>query len=162
MFKDPKTGELVNGVKKTGWRHDALIDIMIAEPQLQQRELAKIFDRTEAWISTLINSDAFQARLAERREEVVNPDIAASVEERLRALADISLQRLIEKIATPVQVVSDQFLLDTAKMSTASLGYGARAPAGGNINVGVVVQVPQKATSAAEWVSSIQPPRLPE
>lgn len=158
MFTDPTTGELTNGVKRVRWNHDALIDQMIAEPQLTQNELAITFGRTPAWISTLINSDAFQARLEARRKEIIDPTLTAGVGERLRALADVSLQRLLDKVSTPVQTVSDDFLLQTTKVVVQALGYGARPTSGAaNVNVGVVVQVPPKAATTQEWMASVEP-----
>jgi len=41
---------------------------------------------TQSWISLIINSDAFQAALAKRRDEVISPELRATVEERLRTL----------------------------------------------------------------------------
>jgi len=156
MHADPETGQLVNGIKKVRYSHDAMIDLLIAEPTIRQNDLAAIFDRTPTWVSLVINSDAFQARLAERRAELVDPTIAASINERLSALADATLTRLLDRVTTPVQVVSDDFLLRTAEVALKASGYGAR-PQGPAVNVGVVVQVPQKSSSEVEWITAHSP-----
>ncbi len=160
MFPHPETGEVTNGIAKVRYSHDAMIDLMIAEPSVKQNTLAEMFDRTPGWISQVINSDAFQARLAERRELLVDPVITASIKERLTAVAARSLELIVEKLNAPLagQMLSEDFLLKSAKMSTEALGYGARsAGPSQTTNVAVVVQVPQKIPSATEWVTAHSP-----
>lgn len=156
MFTDPTTGELTNGVAKVRYSHDAMIDLMIAEPSIRQNDLAAIFDRTPAWVSIVINSDAFQARLEQRRAELVDPQIIASIKDRISAVATASLDRMLEKLSGPLPA-TDNFILESAKLATKALGYGAREGGGGQTNVAVVIQVPQKAASAADWAAQYSP-----
>lgn len=153
MFTDPITGEKKDGIARVRYSHDAMIDLLIAEPTVSQRKLAEIFDRTETWVSLVVNSDAFQARLAERRAELVDPAIMASIQERLQAVASASLEKLHEKLLNPAAVHTDDFLFKSAELATKALGYGARTQNQGGTNVAVVIQVPGKASSAQEWAS---------
>jgi hypothetical protein len=159
MFTDPSTGQIVEGIKEVSYTHDAMIDLMIATPSISQGELAKHFGYTQMWVSKIIHSDAFQAKLQERKAELVDPTIRASVEERFRTVAALSLDKLINKLADPTQICGDDFLLKTAKLAGDALGYGARSGqgAGGQTNIAVVVQVPQKATSSSEWIATHSP-----
>jgi len=160
MFPHPETGEVTNGIAKVRYSHDAMIDLMIAEPSVKQNTLAEMFDRSPGWISQVINSDAFQARLAERKEQLVDPVITASIKDRLAAVAARSLELIVEKLNAPLagQMLSEDFLLKSAKMSTEALGYGARSvPGGSTTNVAVVVQVPNKIPDAREWVTAHSP-----
>src|SRR2546421_725388 len=61
-----EAGPLVRGLRYT---HEAMVDMLIAEPWISQNELAARFGFSPSWISTVICSDAFQAKLAERRGE---------------------------------------------------------------------------------------------
>ena len=162
MYADPTTGEITNGIKRVRYSHDAMIDLLVAEPTVKQNDLAAIFDRTPCWISQVINSDAFQARLEERRTALIDPTIVASIRERLQAVADISLQKVLEKVGSPIQIVSDDFLLKTAEFATKALGYGARAQSTSDVNVAVVVQVPPKMVSASDWASAHTPQMVEE
>lgn len=155
MFTHPDTGELTNGIRKARYSHDAMIDLLIAEPSIRQNDLAAIFDRTPAWVSIVINSDAFQARLESRREELVDPQIVASIRDRISAVATASLDKILEKLSGPLPS-TDSFLLESAKLSTKALGYGAR-DAGATTNVAVVIQVPPKSASAEEWTKAYSP-----
>jgi len=134
-----------------------MIDLIVAEPSIKQNDLAAIFDRSPAWISQIINSDAFQARLEERRTELVDPVLQASIKERLNAVASVSLEKILDKLTSAVPK-DDDFLIKTATLATKALGYGARDSGGATANVAVVVQVPPKAASVTEWVSAHTPP----
>jgi len=157
MYRDQATGTLSNGIMKVRYSHDAMIDLIVAEPSIKQNDLAAIFDRSPAWISQIINSDAFQARLEERRTELVDPVLQASIKERLNAVASVSLEKILDKLTSPL-APSEDFLIKTAALSTKALGYGAREGGGATANVAVVVQVPPKAASVTEWVTSHTPP----
>lgn len=162
MFTDPKTGEKKEGILRVRYSHDAMIDLIIATPGITQREIARIFDHTEPWISNIVNSDAFKARLAERKGELIDPSLVASIDERLRAVADKSLSLLVEKLNAPIQP-SDDFVLKSAELASKALGYGARqAGGGGGVNVAVVVQVPPKIASSDEWSKVHQPAQIVE
>jgi hypothetical protein len=90
-------------------------------------------------ISVVINSDAFQSRLASRRAELVDPVLAATLNERFRALTVRSLEVLQEKLSLPSQSVPDQLALQAAALGAKSLGLGVpqaqAAPAGDNLSV---------------------------
>lgn len=150
-----ESGEVQNGIRKVRYSHDAMIDLLIAEPTVQQNTLAQIFERTPGWISQVINSDAFQARLAERKEELIDPIIRATINDRLKAVAAKSLEHLVDRLNAPGAglTLKDDFLFKAAELSTKALGYGARPEGGGSnkVQVAVVVQVPPKLPSAAEW-----------
>lgn len=156
MYKDPLTGEQKNGIATVRWHHDHVIDFMIANPTVSQAQIAKEFGFREHWVSLMVNSDAFKARLAERKAELVDPIIVRTVEERLHAVAAASLDRVLEKLVGPLPP-DDKFVLESAKLATAALGYGAR-PAGGktDVNIGVVVQVPGK-LSEGDWRAKYSP-----
>lgn len=103
--------------------HEAIIDAIIAQPQVRAAALAAQFGYSVEGIRVLMRTDAFREKLAERKGEIVDPLLTASVEERLKSLADLSIQRLLEKLsANP----SDRLVTDSVELSTRALGYGAR------------------------------------
>ena len=142
---------VAGGIQRVKYTHDAMIDVLIARPGLSQGQLAKEFGYSEPWISRIINSDSFQARLAERKSDLIDPSIVMSFDEKLRALADQSLEKIMEKIAQPVNMpgVADA-ALKALDMSTRALGYGAKAQ-----NVGLqqnfVVAMPAKVMDPVAW-----------
>lgn len=137
-------------VERINYTHDAMIDLIIAKPEISGNELARHFGYSVGWVSRVICSDAFQARLAERRTEIVNPGLIATFEERLKGLAMQSLDILVEKLDTTKDT---GIAMKALELTTKSLGYGAR-----QTNVAVqtnfVVALPNKAEDAGSWSKS--------
>lgn len=141
-----------NRIKKTSYKHDAMIDVIIAEPTITQNALAERFGRSVGWISIVMGSDAFQAALAKRREEITDPFLVATVEERLRGLATQSLQVIAQKLEETKNI---DVALKAADLSVKALGFGARAPANGAaVNNTFVVQLPSKIDNSTDWAKT--------
>lgn len=113
-------------IQKVRYTHEAMIDLIVGNPWISQNDLAAHFGYTPGWISTVIASDAFQEQLAKRREEVVDPGLKATIEERFRALVIRSLEVLQQKLNQPQ--VNDQVALRAAELGAKALGIGGNAP----------------------------------
>jgi hypothetical protein len=125
-----------NPVKKLRYSHALLIDMIIAnQGRINQTELAARFGYSASWLSQVMCSDIFQAKLMERTAEIVDPTLVASVEQRLKGQLARSLEILEEKLSKPE--VSDNLVLRTLEISSRALGYGARDP---QVNVQVNVE----------------------
>lgn len=135
------------------YSHDAVIDAIIANPTISNGDLAAMFGYSSSWMSIMVNSDVFQARLAARRDQVVDPILTASIEERFNTVARLSLQKIADKLASATPA-SEDFLIKSAKLAGDALGYGARPQASSQTNVAVVVQVPAKQEDARAWVEA--------
>lgn len=114
------------GPLKVRYTHADMIDFIIANPGVAQGQLAARYGYTQAWVSTVINSDAFQAALAKRREEVVDPLLVVSLRERFQALTVRSLEKLMEELDKPA--VKPEVALRAAELGAKSLGVGGHAP----------------------------------
>lgn len=69
-------------LKKLNHKHMYIMDIMLANPTFTNNQIAELAGVTPAWCSTVINSDLFRARLAERRgllDEEFNRRITSKV-----------------------------------------------------------------------------------
>jgi hypothetical protein len=115
--------------QKVRYTHDAVIDMIIANPAVSQGQLAMMFGYTQAWMSTIMSSDAFKARLANRRAELVDPAIIMSVEEKFTALTEKSLEVLMTKLSQPATQVPDNLALRAAELGAKVRGQGGFAPA---------------------------------
>lgn len=135
------------------YSHDAMIDLIIANPSVKQNELAAEFGYSVPWISRVYGSDSFQARLAERKAELVDPSIVESINSRLNGLAVQSLEVLSEKLAA---TNSADLAIKTLDITMKSLGFGAR-DAGVKVQNNFVVQMPGKAATAGEWARAYGP-----
>lgn len=114
------------GPKKLNYSHEALVDLMVQNPWMTQRAMAAAFGYTESWVCNIIASDAFQVKLAARREEIVDPVLRASLAERARGLVLQSitiLQRELEKPQVPPNVALRAF-----ELGAKAVGMGGNAP----------------------------------
>lgn len=101
-------------------RHHSIMDFMLANPRAPYGAVAAEFGVTQAWLSTVINSDIFRAQLAARRslmDDHVNRDIVT----RLQTLAKKGLTEM-EAILDDEEV-SASTKLEVAKTSLTALGY---------------------------------------
>ena len=144
------TASAANAIARVKYSHDAMIDLLIANPAISQNEIAANFGYTVPWVSRIMNSDAFQARLALRKEELLDPVIVASIEEKFRALASKSLDVVLDKLSV---TNSTELGLKALEISAKALGYGARQQ---NLSVqtNFVVALPGKADSAESWAAA--------
>ena len=115
---------------KLKYTHEAVIDMILAEPGISQKKLAAIFGYTQGWLSTVMGSDAFKAKLAERREEMIDPALLVTIEERFRGVVvEKSLEVLQEKLCQPALQVPDQLVLRAAELGAKALGLGGNQAA---------------------------------
>lgn len=121
----PDRAPTMGRLAKVRYTHEALIDLIIAHPEMTQNQLAAYFGYTPSWISNILASDALQAKMAARREEIVDPELKATIEERFRALAIQSLRVLQDKLNAPQ--VSDNVALRAAELGAKALGIGGHA-----------------------------------
>jgi hypothetical protein len=141
-------------IKTTRWYHDRIIDLILAsEVPLSQNEISKAIGYSASWVSIMVNSDAFKERLTQRKAELTDPVIVASINERLDALARRSLDKLLERIDSGVpQKTSD--LVAIAKLA---VGDKNTRPAGPLVtNQLYVVHTPPVASSTQNWLESAQ------
>lgn len=146
-------------IDKIRYSHDAMIDLIIQKPEISQNELATVFGYSVPWVSRVYGSDAFQARLEERRAELVDPVIRATLDERMKGLMIQSIDVISEKLAATSNA---DMALKALDITTKALGFGAR-DSGAKIQNNFVVQLPVKSQSAEEWAKNVTPtaPSLP-
>lgn len=130
--------------------HEAMIDLIIANPAVSGGELAKTFKYTESWVSIILNSSAFRERLAERKAEIVDPKLRATVDERVDAVARKALDRLLDRLDNPLIPFRNMELISAAKLGVKE----ASNPTFQQNNY--VVHVPSPVKDSQAWVSQVQ------
>ena len=144
-------------VAKVRYTHEAIIDRIIDNPSISQGELAQEFGFTQAWISIIVNSDAFKHQLRERKGEIVDPKLRASVEERLNGLASRSLDKLLERLDAGMPLKTSD-LIQMAKLGVGDKNVSKNFP--GVQNNLYVVQVPAPEKTREGWIASAQGTRV--
>ncbi len=142
-------------IDKVGYSHEKMIDMLVQNPRITQRELATRFGYSEGWISQVVRSDAFREMYAARRAEVVDPLVMQSLEARFEFLANKSLDVLEAKLDLPN--VGVDAAIKALEVTSRAMGYGA-AKAGVQINAqNFVVAMPEKAIDGNAWLAGHAP-----
>ena len=111
-------------------RHEAILAFILANPRVKRRDVAREFGVSEAWLSTIVHSDAFQAKLRERTDEVFS-ECLVPLTEKISSLAEASLERLAEKLPA----MDSEGLFRTAEMTLKMAGYGSRHTPSPTVNL---------------------------
>ena len=112
-------------IAKVRYSHEDMIDFIIANPGCKQGDVARRYGYTESWISLVMSSDAWKSAMAKRREELVDPTLLLTINERFTAMTQRSLERLMEKLDAPV--VSDNVVLKAVELGARAMGVGGNA-----------------------------------
>lgn len=118
------------GIKRCRYSHLDCIDRMLQNPTITTTELAEIYEVTASWISIVINCDAFKVAYADRKAELINPALTATLNERYGALAAKSVEVLLEKLHRPIEQVSDKLALEAAALGARTMGVGEQKSPG--------------------------------
>ncbi len=130
MLETTLDAPAADAIAKVGYTHDKMIDLIIANPRAKQDDLAALMGYTPGWVSRVVNSDSFKLRMAQRRAELIDPLIVASLEERFKALAIRGAEILQEKLDQPAAVVSFNDAAKALELGAKGLavgGFGAKA-----------------------------------
>lgn len=128
--------------------HKTLADMILGNPELTQREIAKRLNRSEYWLSIVVNADAFQHYLAVRREDLHSPVVVAKFEDKIRGVGSMATDRLAERLESRASFSNNE-LLAAAEFAAKCAGLGAPKPSAG-VNL-YVVNSPGPAQTAKEW-----------
>lgn len=115
-------------IAKVNYSHDAMIDLLIANPAISQNQVAATFGYTASWVSQVMSSDAFQMRMAERREQIVDPTLRLTVKNNFDALVLRSLDVLRHKLNAAPDQIPDNLILRTLDIGGRLAGYGVKDP----------------------------------
>lgn len=117
-------------IKKVSVRHEAIMEYMLINPAAPLREVAQHFDVTQAWLSTIIHSDAFQAKLAEKKGDLFSATIVP-LREKILGVAHMGVEKLGEAMEHASPISDKDFIADTTDNILKNLGYTPKsAPAG--------------------------------
>ena len=105
---------------KLKYSHEAMIDLILAEPTVTNRELAEIFGYGENWVGQIRKSDAFEARLQERKSILIDPAITRTIEDRLVQVTTKAIERVQEKLEA--EDVSASYALEALGIATSLRG----------------------------------------
>ena len=113
-------------VQRLNHRHEQIVNWLVCNPHRNLTECAIYFNYTQAWLTQVVNSDAFQARYRQRCDEVGVATVH-TVQSKIAGLSMVVLDRMTDRVVKGE--MSDKGMCDTLNLTLKSLGYGGDTPA---------------------------------
>ena len=110
------------GVQRVSTKHVEIMNYMLLNPTHKLADVARHFGLTQPWLSCIIHSEAFQARLAEKQGEIFNGTVLP-VKEKIAALA----HQALDQIADRMPMMKDETVAAIADSTLDRLGFGSKA-----------------------------------
>lgn len=107
-------------LKKLNYRHEAILIWLLENPDRKLGDCARELNYTQAWLSTVINSDMFQELYKRRCEERGQIAIHSTIN-RLGRISALALEQIERKLEAGA--VSEKFLLDVSSQTLDRLGF---------------------------------------
>lgn len=113
-------------IRRVSIKHDAIMDYLLTNPGAPLSEVAGHFGLTQAWLSTVIHSDAFQAVLKEKREMVFQGTVMP-LREKIVGVAHLGVEKLGEALENASAVSDKEFIADTTDSILKNLGFSPKS-----------------------------------
>lgn len=124
ILQDEKDGSPVKRLKE---HHHKMVDWMLTHYTGKNlSEMARTFGYSQSWISQLINSDIFQAELAQRRAGV-NDEHRMRIVQKTMNVAERALDKLDELLQDEDEDLDPRLILDSADKMMHRLGFAPQA-----------------------------------
>ena len=140
-------------IDDVNYRHEAIADFMLTHPEMKKGEIAETLGFTQAWLSAVINSDAFIAYYEQRRLSY-NAELHQQTVNKLYELAIASADQLVDIVQA--EGTDPRIIIDAKDKALQHLGYGTKngsqAPGGGN-TTNIFVASPEGLKAARERMS---------
>ena len=137
--------------------YDSIIDDILSNPGTTLKATAKRLGRADTTICSVVSSDLFKARWAQRREQF-SQALDERLTRKLAAVAEKGLDATIEILEKKRDSIPLPVLNETVKNSLDRLGYGPSAPASPPVIVNNNVVSAEALAAARENLRAIEVP----
>lgn len=109
-----------NAIARLSYRHEAIMNWLVMNPHKKLRDCAEELNYSQTWLSQLIHSDIFQAKLQEKHADVFT-EIAQNIPVKMRGLADLAIEKVTEVLERSEEPA---LIVDIFDKTLSRLGYG--------------------------------------
>ena len=108
-------------IQKVSHKHEALLNHMLANPTQPLKEVAMAFGITQSWLSVIVHSSSFKARMQEAKGQVFEDAVMHPIQDKLLGAAHTATERLLELVPRETDV---KVITDVMDKTLKNLGYG--------------------------------------
>lgn len=113
-------------IKKVSVKHEAIMDYLLANPGEKLGVVAAHFHVSQAWLSTIIHSDAFRTRMEQKQERAFDETIIP-LREKVLGIAHLGVEKLGEAMENASPMSDRDFIADTTDNILKNLGYSPKS-----------------------------------
>ena len=128
--------------------HVRIVDLLIANPGISQGTIAAQVQKTQPWVSRVMNSDMFISYYQQRRLEH-QQNLSAGVIEKTLELAHVGLEVTAEKILAEKEKLSLGSIVSATEMALKMAGMGPEPRSNPNVVVNNVQSTQPQEVSGA-------------
>lgn len=110
-------------IQKVSVKHEAILNFLLENPTCSLGQTAAHFGISQPWLSCIIHSDVFQAKLRERQETVFHHTVVATIKDKAAVVAHAALDKLADQLEMGL-IQDPKQLTETADKILGRLGYG--------------------------------------
>lgn len=116
-------GKKKQRIQKLNWKHGMILDLIVENPEMKQKDIAVATGMSQSWISTIMGTDLFRAEY-ERRRALVVAATTEAIADQLRANVQKGISRLGEIVQNSES--SDATATNATKVMLGALGMGGK------------------------------------
>ena len=130
------------------WWYDSIIDVMLANPGIKIKDIAKRIGKAPNWVGLIMSSDTFKLHWHHRRQNLsldINDTLTQEITGRVSNVAIKALDLVLDAIDENPLAINPSVAMDMADKMLNRLGYGPKVAnpgtqvsVSGNANVAVV------------------------
>ena len=113
-----KSGKALEKLKDI---HVLMIEEIVMNPSITHQQLADKFGYSRVWVTMVLGSDLFRTEYKKRREAIMNPLITATLQDKVKAAAGLSWDKMLERLTDDTKPVPDATLIKVLEISTKAL-----------------------------------------
>lgn len=118
---------LLPAVGRACYTPHAMVELMLQRPDYTHAMLCAHFERPSSWLAIVLASEAFQQALDPYRNQITDPSLTASLQERYKALAIRTSNVMMQKLDD--EKVTDFMVLKSGEIAMKALGMGTKTEA---------------------------------
>lgn len=135
-------------IQKVNWWHERLADAMIANPHATLGEIAAALNRTQAWISTVKNSDVFIDYWRQRSAQH-SAEVTGAIKAKGFAATELALDQILTKLDTPAaELIPIETLLSVVDTNMKRFGYNPTTSVAPVLNINLGATTPEQLAEA--------------
>lgn len=113
-------------IQKMSVKHNGIMDYLLANPTDKLGDVARHFGVSQAWLSVIIHSDAFQSQLGERQDELFG-SVVVPLREQMVGIAAMGLEKVGEALEHASTITDKDFIVSTTDNVLKNLGYSPKS-----------------------------------